>query len=141
MLRNIAVSGEPTIKANARCLRAIMTAITPVAVPAAIGIDRNNRSIAIPLMLPAVANIAHFFCLLFIGWLSFYMACAIQTGCFGAFERTLGYRVTLNPPENQTNRKNFKRWIESNQIIDLIPKYSVIPSKDAIVCTHLFASC
>jgi hypothetical protein len=69
-LLNIAARGEPTIMANATCLRTIMVTITPAAVPAAIGMDRNNRSITIPLMLPAAANIAHFRCLLFIGYLS-----------------------------------------------------------------------
>lgn len=70
MLWNIAVSGEPTIKTNARCLRAMMATIMAVALPAAIGIERNRRSIAVPVMLPTAANIAHFCRLLFIAWFS-----------------------------------------------------------------------
>jgi len=40
--------------------------MTPVAVPVAMDIDRNNKSIATPLTLPAAARMTHFLCLLFI---------------------------------------------------------------------------
>jgi hypothetical protein len=46
--------------ANATCLMTMMLTITAVAVPAASGIERKNRSIAMPMMLPAIANMAHF---------------------------------------------------------------------------------
>jgi hypothetical protein len=69
-LWKIAASGEPRMMANARCLRMMIAAIIAVAVPAAIGIDRNRKSIATPVMLPAAANINHFRCLPFIRLLS-----------------------------------------------------------------------
>src|SRR5260370_23245693 len=73
-LWNMGASGEQTIMANARCLRTIMATTTVVAVPAAIGIDRNNMSIAMPVMLAVAANTAHFRCLLFIARLGSPMA-------------------------------------------------------------------
>jgi hypothetical protein len=45
--------------ANATCLMTIMPTITAVAVPAASGFEQKNRSIVMPVMLPAVANMAH----------------------------------------------------------------------------------
>jgi hypothetical protein len=72
ILRNMTASGEPMISTNARCLSTMIPIIMPIPVPAAIGMDRNKTSIAIPLMLPAAASIIHFCCLRFINQLPFH---------------------------------------------------------------------
>jgi hypothetical protein len=66
--RKNAASGEPTITANATCLRTTRATMTPVAVPAATGMDLNNKSITTPVLLPTVASIIHFHCLRFMGF-------------------------------------------------------------------------
>ncbi len=52
--------------AKATCLRMMMPAIIAAAVPAAIGIDRNTRSVAAPARLPAAPSVIHFLRLVFI---------------------------------------------------------------------------
>lgn len=74
ILRNMTASGELIISANARCLSTMIPTIMPAPVPDAIGMDRNNTSIVMPLMLPAAASIIHFCCLRFIDQLTFHVA-------------------------------------------------------------------